>query len=147
MMSVTMMMVAWGLTSPAAAMVVEEDVSVWGRVDRPQDDYIDGDVGLDRLRAHICGTSTYEDFVVGATVDPVAGFSATVTVEGDYCTFEWIFDADFVIDGVGFTVESTDTSVSTAVSASMGWIALSPWSVSSGTMPGSSGPYLITWID
>lgn len=148
-----MMVVAMvGLTGPAQAATWDKDMTVWGRVDRPQGDFVGGEVGLDRVRAYYCaGGGAYEDFVVNATVDPVAGFSATVTVTGDYCSITWMFSSDFEIDGDGtmgsFTVESSDAEVDVTVSGSMGWVALNPWLVSAGTMPGSAGPHLTTWVE
>lgn len=137
------------LAPSAQAVTWEKDVRLWGRVDRPQGDFLDGDVTLDKVRAYHCTGGTYVDFVVDEVVDPVAGFYATVSATGDYCSITWVFSSDFVIDGVGgaFTVESSDAEVPMTASASMGWVALSPFVVTSGTMPGAAGPHLTAWTE
>lgn len=139
-----------GFTDTAQATVWEKDVeTVWGRMDRPQGDLVDGDVVLDYVRAHHCSGGTYVDFTVGTSVDPVAGFGVPVTTTGDYCSVSFVFSTDIEIDGDGtagtFTIESTDTEVTFEVSGNMGWEAVSGWTVTGGTMQGAAFPQMTAW--
>lgn len=141
----------WTVAAPAHAGTWMHGTELHGRVDRPQGDFTGGTVDLEKVRAYHCGASTYVDFVANESVDPVAGFSVTVSATGDYCDITFFFDTDVTIDGDGtsgvFAIESTDAEVDMTVSASMGWVALSDWSVVSGTMSGSAGPHLTAWIE
>ena len=128
--------------TPAQAVVYIGNPNVSFRVDRVDDDYTSGDVHLDLVRIEHCdGTDT--EYVVDDIVDPVLGHTVVIA-GGDHCGVTWVFDSDFVIDGSGFVVDSSQREVYSAL-PSPSWVPLSPWSVVSGTMTGG-GPRLLTTI-
>lgn len=135
------------LTTPAHAMVFEEDAILGFRLDRPADDLAGGAVHVDRVRAHHCSGGTHVDFVIDDTVDPVAGFAVTLTTGGDYCTITAMFDSDIEIDGDGgaFTVVSDAPHVSLNP-ANPGWVDPGSWEVTAGSMSGA-WPAFTMWLE
>lgn len=114
------------------------------RVDRPAGDYVEGAVGLEKLRVHHCGGG-YTDVSVGATVDPVAPVSIPVPA-GDHCavTLHWSTDLD--VDGPTWTVRYAQASTTLVLEEEIAPKLLSPWTVVAGTMQGG-GPWLLAAID
>lgn len=136
------------LALDAHAFVFLGNPDVGFRVDRPQGDYVDGSVILEKLRIHHCGGG-YTDYTVDKVVDPVEGYDVTIS-GGDHCYATWFWDSDMEIDGDGvagpYTVEYTGSTATVTLSNDIDWVALSPWSVVSGTMVGG-GPKLLTWVE
>lgn len=109
------------------------------QVDRPQGDYIDGSVYLNKIRVHKCDGS-YVDYGVYKTVDPVAGYARGIA-SGDYCGATWYWGSAMVLNGPGYTLKVTDSSTYAPLDPiKNSWF--SNWSVDSGDMPGTEGPEL-----
>lgn len=142
-------LVSFLFVSPSArAVVFTGNPNVGFRVDRPQGDYLEGSVGLDKLRVVHCGGGS-TDYAVGQTIDPVAGFSVAIDA-GDHCGLVFFWDTDLDIDGDGsqgaFTVRATEDTTSVTIAEPISPVAFSPWSVVSGSMSGG-GPWLLVAIE
>ena len=118
------------------------------RADRPAGDYVDGSVLLDKLRVHHCGGG-YTDYEVDETIDPVAVNQVGIGA-GNHCalTFYWASDLD--IDGFGglgaFTVRYSEPTTTLVLDADIDPVALTPYSVVSGSMS-SGSPWLLANIE
>jgi hypothetical protein len=134
--------------APAGATLYTGNPDLGFRVDRPQGDYTDGEVVLDKVRVHHCGGGS-TDYDIDETVDPVEGYSLTIS-GGDHCGVTWFWDSDLDIDGSGsygtFTVRFSEASTGVTLDTEIDPVALTPYEVVSGTMSGG-GPWLLTWIE
>jgi hypothetical protein len=114
------------------------------RVDRPQHDYVEGSVTLEKVVVHHCagGSTTY---TVDATVDPVAGHTLSIDA-GNHCgvTFHW--DSTIEVEGPSYVVEHTASTTSVLLDSSIAPKLLAPCSVTSGSMSGSC-PWLLVYVD
>ena len=118
------------------------------RVDRPADDYIDGTVTLDKVRAHHCAGG-YTDYPVDDTIDPVQ-VNHVAIASGNECGLTFYWDSNLDIDGHGnlgdFTVRYAEATTYVALSTDIEPVALTPYTVVSGSMSGGS-PWLMVSID
>jgi len=139
--------IATALCLPVAARAVTfyGNPDLTFRVDRPQDDYIDGEVTLDKVVVHHCGggSTTYQ---VDEEVDPVAGHTVAID-PGDHCTATYHWDSNLTVDGPTYTVgHNQSTTTITFDEDGIDPVALTPCSVVSGTMSGGC-PWLMAYVD
>ena len=132
--------------SPAHAHSYSGTVILELTMDRTEADFVSGTVHVDKVRVHACDSS-YVDYPVDQTVDPVLGFGVLVS-GGDLCGATWYFDSDIEIDGYdskfgAFSLVSTDTTAWSSLEPTLVWTPLTSFSVTSGTM-GGSGPAYFT---
>jgi hypothetical protein len=118
------------------------------RVDRPSDDYLTGSVTLDMVRVHHCGGGS-TDYQVDKDIDPVE-VNAVAIDAGDHCSITLYWDSTLDIDGDGslgtFTVRYAESTTSMTLSTDIEPVALTPYSVVSGSMSGGS-PWLLAKIE
>jgi hypothetical protein len=142
------------LLSPLFLATVAQSTIYWGnpnlgfRVDRPAGDYTGGAVTLDRVRIHHCGGGS-TDYPVGQTIDPVAGYSLQIA-GGDHCSVTLTWSTSMDVEGDGslgsFTVRYGQETTTVELSAEIAPVALTPYSVVSGSMSGGA-PWLMMSID
>ncbi|MEZ4240754.1 MAG: hypothetical protein R3F59_32290 [Myxococcota bacterium] len=117
------------------------------RVDRPSADYVEGTATLTKVRVNHCaGGST--DYTVGS-IDPVATNQLSIAA-GNECSLTFFWGSNVDIDGDGslgtFTVRYAQSSTTVTLASTIDPVALSPYSVISGSMSGGS-PWLLVDIE
>jgi hypothetical protein len=132
------------LAANAHAIVYMGNPEVGFRVDRPQGDYVDGSVTLDKLVVHHCGggSTTYE---VDATVDPVAGHHVAIDA-GKHCGLTFYWASVIEVNGPSYVVEHDAATTSVTLSEDIAPVLLSPCDVTSGSMSGGC-PWLLVYVD
>jgi hypothetical protein len=131
-------LVALALPVPAHAVIYIGNPTLGFRVDRPANDYVDGSVYLIGVRVHYCGGG-YDDYAVGQTIDPVAGYTVTVS-GGNLCGATWAWGSTMSIEGPAYDLEAYDDTTFFAIDGDIDPVALEDWDVVSGTYSGL-GPY------
>jgi hypothetical protein len=139
-----MLVVTALLSAPAHAFIYVGNPSLGFRVDRPQADYVDGAVHLDKIRVHHCGGG-YTDVTVDQTLDPVA-LNHVAIPAGDHCSLTWYWGGDLDVDGASYTVRYAEATTTVVLDAEIPPKSLSPYSVVSGSMSGG-GPWLLSAIE
>ena len=118
------------------------------RVDRPAGDYVAGSVTLDKVRVHHCGGG-FTDYEVDSVIDPVAGYTLTIA-GGDHCALTFAWASALVIEGHGslgpFTVRYAAGATTVPLSEEIAPVALTPYSVASGSMSGGA-PWLLAFVE
>lgn len=99
---------------------------------------------LTKIRVHACSTG-YTDVTVGQTFDPVVVHSVAIPA-GNHCSLTFYWSSDLDIDGPTWTVRYSESTTDVTLATDISPVALSPWTVISGTMPGGS-PWLLVSID
>jgi len=137
-------LVGLGFAVDASAVIYLGNPELGFRVDRPQGDYIDGSVTLDKVVVHHCGggSTTYP---VDETVDPVAGHQLDIDA-GNHCSVTFHWDSVIEVDGPGYTVEHSASTTSLLLDDDIDPKLLSSCTVTSGTMSGGC-PWLLVYID
>ena len=137
-------MLLLSLALPAHALIYLGNPQLGFRVDRPADDYVDGSVVLDKIRVHHCAGG-YTDVQVDETIDPVAVIRVAIPA-GNHCSITWYWASDLDVDGPAFTVRYAGATTTVTLAADIPPVALSPYSVVSGSMSGG-GPWLLSVIE
>lgn len=132
------------LSAPAGAVVYIGNPALGFRVDRPQDDYVQGVVVLDKVRVHHCGGG-YTDVAVGETIDPVQ-LTFVGLPAGDHCSLTWYWGSALDVDGPSYTVRYAEPTTTVDLDVEIPPKRLAPYSVVSGSMSGG-GPWLLSAIE
>lgn len=132
------------LSSLALAVQYQGTPALTFRVDRPAGDYVEGAVGLEKLRIHHCGGG-FTDVTVGAGVDPTDPTTVGIPA-GDHCAVTFHWSTALVVDGPAFTVRYAEETTTVVLDTEIAPKLLSPWTVIAGTMSGA-GPWLLVDVD
>lgn len=136
------------VATPARAVFYFGNPVLDFRVDRPADDYVEGTVTVDKVRVYHCGGG-YTDYPVADTIDPVVVNHVEIDA-GDHCGLTFFWSSDLDIDGDGslgaFTVRYEEATTAVTLDTDIDPVALAPYSVVSGSMPGGA-PWLLTNIE
>lgn len=132
------------LSLPAFALQYQGTPVLTFRVDRPADDYVEGEVVLTKVRVHHCDAST-TDVTVGATLDPVVANTVALPA-GDHCALTFFWGSAMDIDGPSWTVRYAQSTTTVWLDTEIPPKSLTPYTVIAGTMPGG-GPWLLASID
>ena len=136
------------LTPKAEAVIYVGNPDLGFRIDRPADDYVGGTVTLTKVRVSHCGGG-FTDYAVNQTLDPVAVYTLPIAA-GDHCSVTYYWGSALLIDGEGsqglFTVRYAQATTTVTLKADIDPVALSPYSVVSGSMSGGA-PWLLMDID
>jgi hypothetical protein len=133
--------------TPSHAIQYTGDQRLSFKVDRPAQDLTDGSVYLTKVRIHECDSS-YVDYPVNATIDPVAGDSVVIA-GGDLCGATWFWGNDMVLygdDGDEFTILYQNDTTSNVFASPLVPTALQPYEVTEGSISGP-GPRLILHVE
>jgi hypothetical protein len=132
------------VSTTAHAFIYVGNPNLGFRVDRPAGDYVSGSVVLTKVRVHKCGGG-YVDYPVGATVDPVAGGSVPIGA-GNLCFATFYWGSTMEVDGPAYTLEVEDSTTTVTLGEEISPVALTPYTVVSGTMSGG-GPWLLVDVN
>ncbi|MCB9688556.1 MAG: hypothetical protein H6735_26195 [Alphaproteobacteria bacterium] len=137
-------MLALLLAAQAHAYIYTGNPDFGVEVNRLANDYVEGDVHLDKVRIVRCDAS-WTDYTVDGDVDVVAGFTLTVA-GGDLCAAVFYWGSTMTIDGDGslgaFTVSYDKATTTVLFDDPITPKALTPYTVTSGSMEGW-GPWLV----
>lgn len=118
------------------------------RVDRPADDYVDGNVTLDKVQVNHCGGGS-TDVAVNDTLDPLV-LQTVALPSGNHCSLTFYWGSAMDLDGDGslgeFTVRYAESTTTLTLETDIPPVALTPYSVVSGSMSGGS-PWLLANIE
>jgi len=139
-----LLLVALGVSAVAEATIYTGSPKLHFRVDRPQHDYVDGDVTLDKVVVNHCGggSTTYD---LDESVEPVGGHTVDIDA-GDHCTAVFHWSSNLSIDGPSYTVGHNGSTTTIVFDDTIDEVYLSPCSVTSGTMTGGC-PRLYAWVN
>lgn len=111
-------------------------------VDRSEGDLLAGEVDLLGIRVHACDSS-YTDYTVGATIDPVDGWSTEI-YGGDLCSVEILWDSPAYVWSKDFLLKSQATSHTVSIGGTVSSTAWTPYSVAAGSLAGSDPQVVLT---
>jgi hypothetical protein len=137
-------MLLLSLALPAQAVIYIGNPVLDFRVDRPAGDYVDGSVTLAKVRVHHCAGG-YTDVTVNDALDPVQVYSVAIPA-GDQCSLTFYWNSALDVNGPAYTVRYAQSTTAMTLSTDIAPVALTPYSVVSGSMSGG-GPWLLASID
>jgi hypothetical protein len=129
-------------TPSASANIYGGNPQLTVHVVRPQQDLTTADVTLGKIRMHACGGG-YTDYSVGQSVDLVSGYTQAIGA-GDWCGVTFFWDDTLLIDGWdqygAFTVSYSQSSTYYQIDPAVSPVALTPNSVTNGTLYPTTPP-------